>query len=90
MEQYVGFNEIRVVRKQLKGDLLAAEGVEAEQLKVLDDYALGIQTALNRDGTPPFEYPGVQAGEALDEGAESLWRLEKRGSVLQSAPGWLG
>ncbi len=71
--------KVRVVRKQLKGELLAAEEAEAEQLKVLDDYALGIQTALNRDGTLPFEYPGVQAGEDLDEVAESLWRLKKKG-----------
>jgi hypothetical protein len=71
--------KVRVVRKQLKSDLVAAEGAEAEQLQVLDDYALGIQTALNRDGTLPFEYPGVQAGEDLDEVAESLWRLEKKG-----------
>jgi hypothetical protein len=39
--------KVRVVRKQLKSDLVAAEGAEAEQLQVLDDYALGIQTALN-------------------------------------------
>jgi len=71
--------KIRVVRKQLKGDLVAAEGAEAEQLQVLDDYALGLQTALNRDGVLPFEYPGVQAGEDLDEVAESLSRLEKKG-----------
>jgi hypothetical protein len=71
--------KVRVVRRQLKQDLLRAEASEAEQLEALDEYALGIQTALNRDGTLPFEYPGVQVGEDLDELAASLARLEKRG-----------
>lgn len=47
--------------------------------QVLLEYALGMQTALNRDGTLPFEYPGIQAGEDLDAVAESLRRLEKKG-----------
>jgi len=56
-----------------------AEASEAEQLEALDEYALGIQTSLNRDGILPFDYPGVQAGEDLDALAESLQRLEKKG-----------
>ena len=71
--------KVRVVRRQLKQDLLRAEASEAEQLEALDEYALSIQTALNRDGTLPFEYPGVQVGEDLDELAASLARLEKKG-----------
>jgi hypothetical protein len=71
--------KVREVRKQLKGDLLPADPEAAEQLSTLDEYALGIQTALNRDGTLPFEYPAVQAGEDLDAVAASLARLEKKG-----------
>jgi hypothetical protein len=69
--------KIRAVRKQLKGDLVHAAASEAHQLDVLQDYALSIQTTLNRDGTLPFDYAGVQAGEDLDAIAESLSRLEK-------------
>ncbi len=52
---------------------------EAAQLAVLDDYALGVQTALNFDGSLPFDYPAVAAFEALDEVASSLTRLAKKG-----------
>jgi len=72
--------KVRVVRRQLRHDLQHAEASEAEQLEALDEYALGMQTALNRDGILPFEYPGVQAGEDLDALAESLQRLEKKGA----------
>jgi hypothetical protein len=79
--------KVREVHKQLKQDELRAEGSEAEQLKILDDYALGIQTALNRDGTLPFEYPAAQAGEDLDEIAASQAHLEKKGQrTVQSSP----
>ena len=71
--------KVRVVRRQLRQDRLHAEASEAEQLEALDEYALGMQTAVNRDGILPFEYPGVQAGEDLDALAESLQRLEKKG-----------
>jgi hypothetical protein len=70
--------KVRVVRRQLKCDLLEAQAETAEQLAVLDEYAMCIQTALNRDGTLPFEYPAVQAGEDLDEVAGSLRRLEEK------------
>ncbi len=69
--------KVSEVRKQLKHDLRHADASEAEQLEALDDYALGIQAALNRDGLLPFEYPAVRAGEDLDEVAASLARLEK-------------
>jgi len=67
------------VRKQLKRQVKQAPALEAEQLAVLDDYALGLITALNCDGRVPFEYPAVAAAEALDEVARSLERLEKKG-----------
>jgi hypothetical protein len=71
--------KVRAVRKQLKGQMTEASATEAEQLSVLDDYARGILSALNRDGTAPFNFAAVQAGEDLDEVAASLERLEKRG-----------
>lgn len=71
--------KIKQVRKQLARERKQAPPVEAEQLAVLDDYALGVQTALNFDGLLPFDYPAVAAGEALDEVASSLENLEKKG-----------
>jgi hypothetical protein len=67
------------VRKQLKRDIPKGSPTEAEQLSVLDDYATGLLTALNRDGLAPFDFAAVQAGEDLDEVAASLERLEKKG-----------
>lgn len=71
--------KIKAVRKQLKEQIPAAPPAEAAQLAVVDDYALGVLTAINVDGTLPFDYPAVAAGQALDEVATSLQRLEKRG-----------
>src|SRR6266702_4999932 len=71
--------KVREVRKQLKEQLPEASPAEAEQLSVVDDYALGVLTALNRDGTLPLEYPAVRAGEDLDEVEASLERLGKKG-----------
>mgnify|MGYP001208124975 CR=1 FL=1 len=71
--------KVRELRKQLKRDIPQAEAAEAEQLSVLDDLALGTLTALNRDGTLPFEYPAVQAQEDLNDVAASLERLAKKG-----------
>jgi len=71
--------KVRAVRKQLKRDIPTAESAEAEQLTVLDAYAAGILTALNRDGTAPFDFAAVQAGEDLEEIAASLEQLEKKG-----------
>jgi len=71
--------KVKAVRKQLKDQLPAASPAEAEQLAVVDEYALGVLTAVNADGTLPFAYPAVAAGTALEEVASSLERLEKRG-----------
>ena len=83
--------KIREVRKQLKQPLPEAPPAEAEQLSVVDDYALGVLTALNADGTLPFQYPAVAAGQALDEVEASLQQLEKRGgqSARESRRKWL-
>src|SRR5947209_3464775 len=69
----------KAVRKQLKRRQPQASAPEAEHLGVLDDYALGAVSALNRDGLAPFDFAAVQAGEELDDVAASLDRLEKRG-----------
>jgi hypothetical protein len=71
--------KIRAVRQQLKRDIPTTEQAEAEQLAVLDDYATGVLTALNRDGTAPFDFAAVQTGEDLDEIEASLQRLGKKG-----------
>jgi hypothetical protein len=71
--------KVREVRKQLKQQLPEAPPAEAAQLSVIDDYALGVLTALNFDGTLPFQYPAVAAADALEEVEASLQRLEKKG-----------
>jgi len=71
--------KVRTVRKQLKRQMSAAPTAEAEQMSVLDDYAAGVLSALNRDGTAPFDFAAVQASEDLDEVAASLERLSKKG-----------
>ncbi len=71
--------KVREMRKQLKEQIPEAPPAEAEQLSVVDDYALGVLTALNADGTLPFQYPAVAAGQALDEVEASLQQLEKKG-----------
>ena len=71
--------KLKAVRKQLKRRQTQALSPEAEQLGLLDDYALGAVSALNRDGLSPFDFAAAQAGEELDDVADSLDRLEKRG-----------
>jgi len=71
--------KVREVRKQLKEQLPQVAPAEAAQLAVLDDYALGMLTALNFDGTLPFKYPAVAAADALNEVEASLEQLAKRG-----------
>jgi hypothetical protein len=73
--------KVRELRKQLRRDIPEASAAEAEQLSIVDDYALGVLTALNRDGTLPFEYPAVQASEDLEEVEASLERLSKKGEL---------
>src|SRR6266581_8655925 len=67
--------KLKAVRQQLKRQSAAAPPGEAEQLAVLDDYALGTLSALNRDGRAPFDFAAVQAAEDLDEVQASLERL---------------
>ena len=73
--------KIRAVRKQISKQLPEASEPEAKQLSVLNDYALGMQTALNLDGKAPFEFAGVEANQALEEVEASLAGLEKKGQL---------
>jgi MinD-like ATPase involved in chromosome partitioning or flagellar assembly len=77
--------KIRSVRKQISKQMESVSNVEAEQVGVLDDYALGVQTALNLKGKVPFDYAGIEASDALDEIATSLDELEKRGSSREDS-----
>lgn len=72
--------KLKDVRQQIARRSKNAPTLEAEQMAVLSDYALAIQTALHFDGTLPFDYPAVAAAEALDTVARSLEDLEKKGS----------
>jgi hypothetical protein len=56
--------KIPSVRKPIHKQVERASEAEAEQLALLDDSALGVQTALNLDGKFPFDYAGVAASEA--------------------------
>ena len=71
----------RSVRKQLEEPSQAATGAEQEQLEVLADYALGIQTAVNLDGKQPFDYAGIGAYDALTAIQSSLQAVEKKGRL---------
>jgi hypothetical protein len=73
--------KLKAVRKQLKRQPAQATAAEAEQRAVLDDYALGAVSALNREGLTPFDFAAVQASEELDDVAQSLGRLAQKGEA---------
>jgi hypothetical protein len=70
---------VRKVRKQLEQQRQTTTGPEAEQVAVLADYALGIQTAINLEGKQPFDYAGIAVYDALTALHRSLEEVEKRG-----------
>ncbi len=73
---------VRAVREQLERQAAAraeTDPAEAEQLTVLGEYALAIQTALNLEGQQPFKYASLAVDDALTEVATSLEQLEKGG-----------
>jgi hypothetical protein len=78
---------VRDVRSQLerhRAKLASHHPTDAstlDQLEVLDDYALAVQTALNLDGQQPFHYASLAVDDALTEIASSLERLSKGGSA---------
>ncbi len=71
--------KIRAVRKQLKRDIPQATDDEAAQLTVLDDYANGALSILNRDGLAPFDFATVHTASDLDAVEASLQRLAQKG-----------
>ena len=75
--------KVNSIRKQIKGHIEKEQKTEAEieQLDILGDYALGIQTALNMDGTLPFKYAELAAKEVLEDIATSLNGLEEKGGL---------
>jgi hypothetical protein len=56
-----------------------AQGEEASQLAILDEYAATVEGTLNLDSTAPFAYAGLAMEEGLQQIQSSLERLEKRG-----------
>jgi hypothetical protein len=78
------------VRKTIREQKGHVSEAEAHQLEILDDYALGIQTALGRKGKTPFDYVCIEAEEAFDDVTASLERLEKRGSNREGSKDEIG
>ena len=70
---------LKDVRQQIERRSPQVSAEEAEQLAILNEYALAMQTALHFDGTLPFDYPAVAAAEALDDVASSLEQVGKKG-----------
>jgi hypothetical protein len=57
------------------------EKLEQTQLQLLEDYGLSMQTALNLEGSLPFDYPGLKAYKALEEIEASLAAVSKKGAM---------
>ena len=55
-----------------------ATGPEAEQVAVLADYALGIQTAINLEVKQPSKYAGIAVYDGLTALHRSLEQIEKK------------
>jgi hypothetical protein len=68
---------IRVVRRQLEREV-PADPHAAEQVRILAEYAAGIQALINRDGLQPFRFAALAMDEALGAVDQSLAALEKK------------
>src|SRR5437660_4004514 len=73
--------KVRALRKQLKRDIPQGSADEAKQLCVLEEYASGVLTALNRDGLAPLDFAAVHTAKDLDAVEASLQRLSKKGGL---------
>ncbi len=62
-------------------ELNETERLEQAQLQILEDYGLSIQTALNLEGSLPFDYPSLKAYSALEEIETSLEGVSKKGAM---------
>jgi hypothetical protein len=72
-------SRLKDLRKEIKGQKQQAGEAEKEQLDILDEYALGCQAVLNQDGIAPFDYKGIDAYDTLDDIADSLEKIKKKG-----------
>jgi hypothetical protein len=70
---------VRDLRLQLERGAPPTDAVEAAQLAVLAAYAVGVQTAVNSDGTQPLHYAGVAMDTALTAIATSLDTVAQKG-----------
>lgn len=73
---------VRDLRLQLERGAPPADAVEGAQLAVLADYAVGVQTAVNRDGTTPLHYAGAAMDTALTAIATSLEEVAQKGALV--------
>lgn len=78
MRKLIG-TRMRDFRVRIQSQVQEANEAEAHQLVVLQDYAVGVQAAVNLDGKQPFDYAGIGVYEALSDIQGSLAELEKKG-----------
>jgi hypothetical protein len=78
---------VRDLRQQLERGTPPGDAVEGAQLAVLAEYAVGVQTAVNSDGTQPLHYAGVAMDTALSAIATSLDAVAKKGAGVASGCG---
>ncbi len=72
----------RLQELKSQSELTQVSKLEQDQLEILEDYALSIQTALNFDGSLPFDYPGLKGYSSLEAIEESLQQVNKKGALL--------
>lgn len=78
---------VRDLRQQLERATPPVDAMEGTQLAVLAEYAVGVQTAVNSDGTQPLPYAGVAMDTALSAIATSLDTVAKKGAGAASGCG---
>jgi hypothetical protein len=71
--------KLSVFRVDLQRRLPQVQEAEAQQLRVLEDYAAAVQTAVNVEGLAPFDYAGLRMDETLAHIEQSLEQVEKKG-----------
>lgn len=73
--------QLHATRTQLSGAGASEVVQEINQLTILDEYAAAIGTALNLEGSAPFDYCGIEGYEALAQIEASLQSLVKKGAI---------
>lgn len=69
------------LRSEIKEQMEHAGEVEKVQLGILDECALGLQAVLNQDSIAPFDYKGIEAYDILDDIADKLEKVKKKGNL---------